>query len=63
MQVWVLTYIWGDGKEFDYGYDITECGICKFLHDQHADELVPFLCLVDFPLSKAFGRGLFQNKK
>lgn len=58
---YVFTYIEGDGKEFDYGYDITECGVCKFLHAQDADELAPFLCLVDFPLSKAFGRGLVQN--
>ena len=58
---YVFTYIEGDGKEFDYGYDITECGVCKFLHVQHADELAPFLCLVDFPLSKAFGRGLVRN--
>jgi hypothetical protein len=58
---YVFTYIVGDGKEFDYGYDITECGVCKFLHAQHADELAPFLCLVDFPLSKAFGRGLVRN--
>jgi L-2-amino-thiazoline-4-carboxylic acid hydrolase len=57
----VFTYIVGDGKEFDYGYDITECGVCKFLHAQDADELAPFLCLVDFPLSKAFGRGLVRN--
>jgi len=58
---YVFTYIVGDGKEFDYGYDITECGVCKFLHAQDADELAPFLCLVDFPLSKAFGRGLVRN--
>lgn len=58
---YVFTYIVGDGKEFDYGYDITKCGVCKFLHAQHADELAPFLCLVDFPLSKAFGRGLVRN--
>jgi hypothetical protein len=59
---YVFTYIEGDGKEFDYGYDITECGVYKFLQAQHADELAPFLCLVDFPLSKAFGRGLVRNK-
>ena len=43
---YVFTYIEGGGKEFDYGYDITECGVCKFLHVQHADELAPYLCLV-----------------
>ena len=58
---YVFKYIQGDGQKFDYGYDITECGVCKFLHAQNADELAPFLCLVDFPLSKAFGSGLART--
>jgi hypothetical protein len=58
---WVFTFIEGDEREFDYGYDITECGICKFFHSQNAVEILPFICLVDFPLSKAFGRGLVRT--
>jgi hypothetical protein len=26
---WVAYFIQGDGKEFDYGYDYTECGAVK----------------------------------
>lgn len=59
---WVATFIEGDGKEFDYGIDITECGICKFYSAQGADELAPYLCLSDYVVSDAFERGLVRYK-
>ena len=59
---WVATFIEGDGKEFDYGIDITECGICKFFRAQGADELAPYLCLSDYVVSEAFDRGLVRCK-
>ena len=58
---WVFTFVRGDGQDFDYGYDITECGICKFFQAHNADQLTPYVCLVDFPLSQAFGRGLVRT--
>jgi hypothetical protein len=58
---WVCTFVEGDGKEFDYGIDYTGCGICKFFHAQGADEFAPFLCLLDFPMSKASGSGLVRT--
>ena len=58
---WVWSFIKGDGKEFDFGMDFTECAICKFFHAQGADEFTPFLCLLDFPMSKAFGTGLVRT--
>jgi hypothetical protein len=57
---WVYTFVEGDGNEFDYGLDYTECGICKFFHDQAADDLVPYLCALDFPLTRA--RGLAMKR-
>ena len=59
---WVAMFIEGDGKEFDYGIDITECGICKFYLAQGADELTPYLCLSDCVVSEAFDRGLVRYK-
>lgn len=59
---WVAMFIEGDGKEFDYGIDITECGICKFYRAQGADELTPYLCLSDCVVSEAFDRGLVRYK-
>jgi hypothetical protein len=38
---WVCTFVEGDGETFDYGLDVTECGICKFYRTQGADELAP----------------------
>jgi hypothetical protein len=54
----VFSYVAGDGKEFDYGTDFTECAVCKFFHKQGADEITPYICLSDFPMSRAAGGGL-----
>jgi hypothetical protein len=59
---WVCTFVEGDGETFDYGFDITECGICKFYHAQGADELAPYMCLSDYVLSCAFDRGLVRYR-
>jgi hypothetical protein len=57
---WVASFIEGDGEDFDYGLDIVECGICKFYQSQGADELTPYLCLSDYVVSDAMGRGLVR---
>jgi hypothetical protein len=57
---WVCAFIEGDGREFDYGLDITECGIWKFYAVHNAQELAPYMCLSDFAVSKAFDRGLVR---
>lgn len=59
---WVCAFVEGDGKAFDYGLDITECGLCKFYHAQGADELAPYMCLSDYVVSRAFDRGLVRYK-
>lgn len=59
---WVSTFIEGDRKEFDYGIDITECGILKFFRAQNADEITPYICVsMDGIFSKAFNRGLVRT--
>jgi plasmid stabilization system protein ParE len=59
---WVCTFAEGDGETFDYGLDITECGICKFYRAHGAAELAPYMCLSDYVVSRAFGRGLVRYK-
>ena len=54
----VYSAIDGNGTDFDYGIDYTECGICKFFHEQDADELIPYMCLIDFAESDALKMGL-----
>jgi hypothetical protein len=57
---WVCTFLMGDGRDFDYGLDITECGICKFYAAHDSQELAPYMCLSDFVVSRAFNRGLVR---
>ncbi len=58
----VFERIDGDGKTFDFGIDITECGIVKFLDAQGADELCPYGCELDYVTFEAMGIGLQRTK-
>jgi hypothetical protein len=58
----VCTFVEGDGEAFDYGLDVTECGICKFYRAHGAGGLAPYMCLSDYVVSRAFGRGLVRYK-
>jgi hypothetical protein len=58
---WVFSFVESDGEEFDWGIDFTECGIVKFFRAQGAEELAPYMCLADYPMSEAFGTGLIRN--
>lgn len=58
---WVYSFVEGDGEEFDWGIDYTECGIVKFFRAQGAEELAPYMCLADYPMSEAFDTGLIRN--
>jgi hypothetical protein len=51
----------GGGADFDYGIDFAECGICKFYKDRDAEELIPYLCATDFPVSELLGTGLIRT--
>jgi hypothetical protein len=57
----VYHYIEGNGNDFDFGVDYTECAIQKFYHAQDADEFTPYLCRVDYPISEALGLGLVRT--
>jgi len=59
---YVYTFVEGDGKEFDWGVDFTECASCKFLSEHGAPELGPYLCIVDDVYSEAFDWGLTRTK-
>jgi hypothetical protein len=58
---WVYTFVEGDGVEFDYGLDYTECAVCKLFQAHDAGELVPYLCVADFAHSQAFDTGLIRT--
>lgn len=48
---YVYEFVAGDGVDFDYGYDFTECAAQKLCHAQGADEFMPFHCYLDYPKS------------
>lgn len=54
----IITYVEGQGETFDYGFDDTECAILKFFRKQGVEELVPYLCASDIPMSKALNLGI-----
>jgi hypothetical protein len=56
---WVFTIV--EGRDFDYGIDFTECGICKFFGAHDAEELIPCLCATDFIAGAALGSGLVRT--
>jgi hypothetical protein len=57
----VCEFVAGDGDEFDYGYDFTECASQKFYQAQKANEFLPFFCFLDYPYSQVFGLGLVRT--
>lgn len=50
---WVYEFIQGKDDYFKYGYNILECGICKYYKKMGYEEYVPYLCLTDFAKYKA----------
>lgn len=58
---YVLRFVEGDGRNFDYGIDYTECAGCKFLKEQGAPELAPYLCALDKANSERLGWGLIRT--
>ncbi|MEM5774082.1 MAG: L-2-amino-thiazoline-4-carboxylic acid hydrolase, partial [Anaerolineaceae bacterium] len=59
---WVYEFVEGNGQSFDYGIDMLECGILKFLEQQGAPELTPYLCAVDYITYHAMGIELQRDE-
>ncbi|RJP33088.1 MAG: hypothetical protein C4536_05065 [Actinobacteria bacterium] len=58
---WVFDFVAGEPGSFDWGWDFTECGICKFFEKQGAAELIPYMCEQDFIISEYQGTGLVRT--
>lgn len=59
---WVFEMVDGDGESFEFGYDITECGISKFLRAHDADDLTPYICDLDNVKAELLGYRLDRTK-
>jgi hypothetical protein len=58
---WVMEYVEGEGKEFDYACNFSECAVLKFFTKMEADEYMPYVCVMDFTSSKALRTGLHRT--
>jgi len=59
---WVAQFVEGRDGDFDYGCDYTECAMVKYVTSQKVPELAPYICLADFPSSRAYDSGLVRTK-
>jgi hypothetical protein len=57
----VFHFVEGNGEEYDFGIDYTECAIVKFFRAQGADEFTRYVCLFDYPHSRLSGTGLVRT--
>jgi len=58
---WKMKFVEGDGVNFDFGVDYTECGVVKFFKAHNAFALAKYMCLGDFPISRSIGSGLVRT--
>ena len=61
-QGFVFDFVDGNRKEFDWGLEIFECGICKFYQEQNASEFMKIVCSIDYVLSDKLGYGLYRTE-
>ena len=51
----------GDGQNFDWGIEFSQCAILSFFRTQNAEEFMPYICPNDYLFSKHFGLGLCRT--
>lgn len=59
---WVFDVFKGNGIEYDFGVDYHECFICRFFKEQGEEELIPYMCVLDYIISETFGWGLVRTQ-
>jgi len=55
---YVIRFVPGDGRTFDFGLDCEECALVKFYDRMGAAEHLPYLCIGDYAASRALRTGL-----
>jgi hypothetical protein len=59
---WVADFVDGEGKKFEWGFNVHECGIHKFLKKFDAEKYAPIICLSDFSEANIFGYGFSRTQ-
>jgi len=58
---WVMEFVEGDGNDYDYGCNYTECAVLKFYRKMGAEKYMPYVCVMDLTFSNILGTGLHRT--
>jgi len=58
----IIEYVECDRKNYDYGYNISKCTIVEFGKSQDAEEILPYICLIDWYKAYYSKSGLIRSK-
>ena len=59
---WVMEFVEGDGTNFEWGWDIYECGVQKAYKLFKGEKYLPFICLGDHYEAEVLGFGFSRTQ-
>lgn len=59
---WVMDFVEGDGTNFEWGWNIHECGVQKAYEKLGGLKFLPFICLGDHYEAEALGFGFSRTQ-
>ncbi len=59
---WVMDFVEGDGENFEWGWNISECGVLKAYKKLGDEKYIPFLCLADYYEAEGLGFGFSRDQ-
>ena len=59
---WVMEFVEGDGANYDWGWDIYECGVQKAYKALKGEKYLPFICLGDHYEAEVLGFGFSRTQ-
>ena len=59
---WIMDFMEGDGKSFEWGFNFHQCGIYNVYKRLGAEKFVPFICLSDFSEANILGFGFTRTQ-
>lgn len=57
----VVTFVRGNGRDFEFGYDISRCAIVSLFAAEGAARHAPLMCKVDYLTSSVAGLTLNRS--
>jgi len=58
----VIDFVEGDGENFEWGWDITECGVQKAYKKLGGEKYLPFICLGDHYEAEGLSFGFSRDQ-